>query len=203
MPSPPRETSLVRTCVEINQCVGYNNSSLSHFSAMTRPSWLGRAARNRHRHAIEQASRRWRGCRGEDSARTRRKILISTQVVAWPAPQHVCPRLRARAADATHRDAAPGRRHAGRARRRGRGGRRRGHEGVPRRRGAGGPGVDRDAPRAGRRGVRNPIRAADHPLLRARRRRRRDRRRGARRGAHVEYDLTVMSLCTQRFLGCL
>jgi len=27
---------------------------------MTRPSWLGRAARNRHRHAIEQASRRWR-----------------------------------------------------------------------------------------------------------------------------------------------
>ena len=34
-----------------------DNSSLSHFSAMTRPSWLGRAARNRHRHAIEQASR--------------------------------------------------------------------------------------------------------------------------------------------------
>ena len=39
---------------------------------MTRPSGLGRASRNRHRHAIEQASRRWRG--------TRRKILISTQV---------------------------------------------------------------------------------------------------------------------------
>ena len=37
-----------------------DNSSLSHFSAMTRPSWLGRAARDRHRHAIEQASRRWR-----------------------------------------------------------------------------------------------------------------------------------------------
>ena len=35
-------------------------------------SWLGRVARNRHRHAIEQALRRWRG--------TRRKILISTQV---------------------------------------------------------------------------------------------------------------------------
>ena len=32
-----------------------DNSSLSHFSAMTRPSWLGRAARNRHRHAIEQS----------------------------------------------------------------------------------------------------------------------------------------------------
>ena len=57
-----------------------DNSSPSHFSAMTRPSWLGRAARNRHRHAIEQASRRWRGGRRYDSARTRRKILISTQV---------------------------------------------------------------------------------------------------------------------------
>ena len=54
-------------------------SSPSHFSAMTRPSWLGRAVRNRHRHAIEQASRRWRGGRRDDSARTRRKILISTQ----------------------------------------------------------------------------------------------------------------------------
>ena len=46
---------------------------------MTRPCWLGRAARNRHPHAIEQASRRWRGGRRDDSARTRRKILISTQ----------------------------------------------------------------------------------------------------------------------------
>jgi len=42
----------VVTCVEINQCVGCtDNSSLSHFSAV----------RNQHRHAIEQASRRWRG----------------------------------------------------------------------------------------------------------------------------------------------
>ena len=57
-----------------------DNSSLSHFPAMTRPSWLGRAVRNRHRHAIEQASRRWRGGRRDDAARTRRKILISTQV---------------------------------------------------------------------------------------------------------------------------
>jgi hypothetical protein len=32
------------TCVEINQCVG-----------CMLPTWLGRAARNRHRHAIEQA----------------------------------------------------------------------------------------------------------------------------------------------------
>jgi hypothetical protein len=39
---------------------------------MTRPCWFRRAVRNRHHHAIEQASRRWRG--------TRRKILISTQV---------------------------------------------------------------------------------------------------------------------------
>ena len=54
------------------------NSSLNHFSAMTRPRWLRRAARNRHRHAIEQALRRWRGGRRFDSARTRRKILIST-----------------------------------------------------------------------------------------------------------------------------
>ena len=46
---------------------------------MKLPSWLSRAARNRHRHAIEQASRRWRGGLRDDSARTRRKILISTQ----------------------------------------------------------------------------------------------------------------------------
>ena len=49
---------------------------------MTWPSWQGRAVRDRHRHAIEQASRRWRGGRRDDSARTRRKILISTQVLA-------------------------------------------------------------------------------------------------------------------------
>ena len=42
----PRIT--VACCVETNQCVG-----CYHFSAMTRPTWLGRAARNRHRHAIE------------------------------------------------------------------------------------------------------------------------------------------------------
>ena len=42
---------------------------------VTRPCRLRRAVRKRHRHAIEQASRRWRGGR-----RTRRKILVSTQV---------------------------------------------------------------------------------------------------------------------------
>ena len=36
---------------------------------MTRPCWLRRAVRNRHRHVIEQASRRWRGGRRDDSAR--------------------------------------------------------------------------------------------------------------------------------------
>ena len=46
---------------------------------MTRPSWLGRAVKIRHRHAIEQASRRRRGGRRDDSARTRRKTLIPTQ----------------------------------------------------------------------------------------------------------------------------
>ena len=72
----PRETdpsilvfaaSMASTCVEINQCVGCtDNSSLTHFSAMPRPSWPGRAVRNRHSHAIEQASRRWRGGRRDD-----------------------------------------------------------------------------------------------------------------------------------------
>ena len=35
---------------------------------------------SRERLAIEQASRRWRGGRREESARTRRRILIPTQV---------------------------------------------------------------------------------------------------------------------------
>ena len=47
-----------------------------HFSATTRPSWLGRPLRKRHRHAIEQASRRWRGGGRDDSARRRRDRLI-------------------------------------------------------------------------------------------------------------------------------
>ena len=49
---------------------------------MTQPCWLRRAVRNRHRHAIEQAPRRWRGGRRGGSGRTRRKILISTQELA-------------------------------------------------------------------------------------------------------------------------
>jgi len=55
---------VVLRCVEINQCVGCtDNSSLSHFSVMTRPSWLGRAARNRHRHRAGVASMAWRTMR--------------------------------------------------------------------------------------------------------------------------------------------
>ena len=41
-------------------------------------------------HAIEQASRRWRGGRRDDSARTRRKILISTQVGRLPNSEMGC-----------------------------------------------------------------------------------------------------------------
>ena len=67
----------VCACVEINQCVGCN-SSLSHFSATTRPSWLRRAVRNRHHYAIEQASRRWRGGQRGDSGRTRRNFDFHT-----------------------------------------------------------------------------------------------------------------------------
>ena len=66
----------VATRVEVNQCVG-----------SSWPSWLGRAARNWHHHAIEQVSRRLRGGRRDDSARTRRKILISTQVAAAQSAQ--------------------------------------------------------------------------------------------------------------------
>jgi hypothetical protein len=46
--------------------------------ALTRPCWLGRAVKNRHRHAIEQVSRRWRGGRRGERAVN----LISTQVYA-------------------------------------------------------------------------------------------------------------------------
>ena len=49
----------VNGCVEINQCVGCTRQFFTK-------SVLGRAVRNRHRHAIEQASRRWRGGRRDD-----------------------------------------------------------------------------------------------------------------------------------------
>ena len=50
-----------------------DNSSRSHFSAMTRSCWPRRAARNRHRHAIEQASRRWREGRRDGFISRRRR----------------------------------------------------------------------------------------------------------------------------------
>ena len=74
------------------------------FVGTTRSSWLRRAVRNRHCHAIEQASRRWRGGRRDDSARKRRKILISTQAerVAKRAAEAAAETARERAAaDAT------------------------------------------------------------------------------------------------------
>ena len=55
-----------------------DNSSLSHFSTMTWPRWLRRAVRSRHRHAIEQMSRRWRGGQRGDSGRTRRRFDFHT-----------------------------------------------------------------------------------------------------------------------------
>ena len=52
----------VAACVESTSASGApDNSSLSHFSATTRPRWLRRAVRYLHRYTIEQASRRWRG----------------------------------------------------------------------------------------------------------------------------------------------
>ena len=55
------------------------SGALSHFAAMTRPCWLRRAVRNRHRHAIEQTSHQWRAGRRDDSAQRHRELLISTQ----------------------------------------------------------------------------------------------------------------------------
>ena len=40
-------------------------AEINRFAAIPRPCWLRRAARNRHRHAIEQTARRWRGGRRE------------------------------------------------------------------------------------------------------------------------------------------
>ena len=56
---------------------------------MTRPCWLGRAVRNRHRHAIEQASHRWRAGRHDERA-----VIFDfhtgkdpkNSLFAWPQP---------------------------------------------------------------------------------------------------------------------
>ena len=56
-PSDFWRDSSYRLC-GINQCVGApDNSSISPFSAMAWPSWLGRVVRNRHRHAIDATQR--------------------------------------------------------------------------------------------------------------------------------------------------
>ena len=49
------------SCYPVRESTSASDASLSHFPAMPRPCWLRRAVRNRHHHAIEQASRRWRG----------------------------------------------------------------------------------------------------------------------------------------------
>ena len=76
--SAPSTILLVQGALFGGSAPVWKSTSVSgaHFSVMTRPCWLRRAVRKGHRHAIEQASRLWRGGR-----QTRRKILISTQVV--------------------------------------------------------------------------------------------------------------------------
>ena len=59
----------VEIFIHVAGCVEINPVRRVH-SAMTLPCWPRRAMRSRHRHAIEQASHRWRGGRREDPART-------------------------------------------------------------------------------------------------------------------------------------
>ena len=63
----------VAYCVEINARVACTKSSLGDDVAVLAPS-----SGDRHRHAIEQVSRRWRGGRRGDSGRTRRKFDFHT-----------------------------------------------------------------------------------------------------------------------------
>ena len=52
----------LEACVEINQCVGCTRQFFTKsFLAMMLPCWPRPAVMNQHRHAIEQAARRWRG----------------------------------------------------------------------------------------------------------------------------------------------
>ena len=64
---PMRSGDLVILYFEDESMAVWKSTSVSG-APMTRPCWPRRAARNRHRHAIEQASRRWRGGRRGDSA---------------------------------------------------------------------------------------------------------------------------------------
>ena len=56
---PGSPGQVAKACVEINQWLGCTRQFFTK-------SVLGRAVRNRHRHAIEQESRRWRGGRRDD-----------------------------------------------------------------------------------------------------------------------------------------
>ena len=80
---PAHESALKWVAVWKSTCVSGapDDSSLSYFSAMTWPRWLHRAVRNRHRHAVEQASRRWRGVYDWAVGGDAQRHLISTQVL--------------------------------------------------------------------------------------------------------------------------
>ena len=61
-PEKLKHEAAVAACVETNQCVGCTRQFFTKsFLGDDAACWLRRAVRKRHRHAIEQASRRWRG----------------------------------------------------------------------------------------------------------------------------------------------
>ena len=64
-------------------CGAYVEAAL--FEDASLAVWKSTSASGALRHAIEQASRRWRGGQRDDSARTRRKILMSPQVAGKTA----------------------------------------------------------------------------------------------------------------------
>jgi hypothetical protein len=74
-PAPPKDGVACIVAATAQMGIGRDGTlpwrpvwkSTSHFSVMTRPCWLRRAVRNRHRHAVGQASRRWRGGRHDDT----------------------------------------------------------------------------------------------------------------------------------------
>ena len=65
--------------MEVNQCAGCTQQFFTKSFLGDDAAVLVRSRGAEPGHAIEQAPRRWRGGRRDDSARTRRKSLISTQ----------------------------------------------------------------------------------------------------------------------------
>ena len=61
----------VKICVEINQCVGCTRQFFTKSFLGDGATVLARlsAVKKEHQHAIDQASRRWRGGRRDNSAR--------------------------------------------------------------------------------------------------------------------------------------